>query len=215
MASRNGIKCRMIFIAALFLFELFVFTIPCVQKIIGYNNPDVVEDIHSSNFVEGNIVSIPFDCVLPGNVTRPQTTYNESFFVLKFRDEQFVYVCIPNGDRDFWSGINYFDIPSNAVGFRAEQPYKFIGTVKRIDDSLRKQMLERMNYMVLESSKMINTQDNTNLEYYIDLLIVRNENLYLIIEIMVHIVLIILFILTIRRYKLFLWEEQVEEEKIR
>ena len=214
MVTRNGIKLRMVFIAALFLMVLLIFTVPTFSKVYGYSHSDEIESIDSVYFEEGNVVCVNFDCVVKGNVTRTQTIHTDSFYVLKFGDEQFVYVRIPTRDYTFWNGANFFEMPAEAVGFKAEKPLKFIGVVRKTDDILRKELESKIDHMWLKSSEMINSKENSKLDYYLELLIINNEKMYLQLEIAVHIILIILFVLTVKRYKRFLWEEAVEEEKI-
>lgn len=214
MVTKNGIKLRMVFIAALFLMVLLIFTVPTFSKVYGYSHFDEIESIDSVYFEEGNVVCVTFDCVVKGNVTRTQSIHTDSFYVLKFGDEQFVYVRIPTRDYTFWNGANFFEMPAEAAGFKAEKPLKFIGVVRKTDDTLRRELESKIDHMWLKSSEMINSKEDSNLDYYLELLIINNEKMYLKLEIAAHIILIILFVLTVKRYKRFLWEEAVEEEKI-
>lgn len=204
----------MILIALVFIVELCLFTVPSISKILGFNDPYEINDIHSAYFKEGNIVSVKFDCVLKGNVSRAELTRIEGFFVLKFGNEQFVYVRVPSREKSFWYGVDFFEYAADAVGYKAEKPFTFTGVVKKTDETLRQELLSKTEHMWLDSLKMINNEENSNLDYYIELIYPGNEKMYLAIELVVHIVLIALFVWTYKRYKHALWEEAVEEEKI-
>ncbi|MCR4992387.1 MAG: hypothetical protein K6A45_05025 [Lachnospiraceae bacterium] len=42
MVTKNGIKLRMVFIAALFLMVLLIFTVPTFSKVYGYSHFDEI-----------------------------------------------------------------------------------------------------------------------------------------------------------------------------
>ena len=184
----NKVKSGMFFFVffAAVIAVIVIFFIPSVMNLCGYFFYDSVDSIDSKEMKQGNYVCVEYDCVLNGYNTIHDMFSSVSDYILKFGDdEQFVYVRVPSDAIKYWDGCNLFLKPQEAAGFTSSEKHRFIGKVEQIDKDLRKQYVDRMNSKAYPEYIMINTEENTNLDFYIKEIVPWSELIGIVIEIIV------------------------------
>lgn len=145
------------------------FMVPTIHNIQGLKTLDEVTSMNDTDLKEGNYVKVPYDCML--NAYRHHGVYwyvyNYGLVRLLGREE-YLYIAEHSDEPDTRTGSNYFQYHSDSVGFVPEEEHYFIGKVEKNTAENRRMFANRIQ-MVLESKFcMVNTVDNTNLQFYIN-----------------------------------------------
>ncbi|MBR4345100.1 MAG: hypothetical protein IKP88_20745 [Lachnospiraceae bacterium] len=204
MDSKSGLIVKMVIISIITSVIIIFFAFPGVSNIFRYYFPDTAHDIHSEAFSEDNTVKVPFDCVL--SVFEIKSMYyirnlSENYYLLRLKDNRFVYVHIPTADISYWSGVTLFYQPKEAIEYKAEEGYALIGKVKKFTEEEKKQLLTALNSEVYGDYVQMNEAGFTNPDIYIDVIYLKKELIFAVVEIIILLILIRAFIKTFRKYR--------------
>lgn len=165
-----------LFIVTVLLIGSVLFIYPTIRNIVGLTSPVEVTSMNDPHLFEGNYVKVTYDCVLDGYFNRYRYFYGYIFYVLRMPDkEEYIFSAVHSEKMSEWEGCNFFAHASDSIGFVPEYKHYFVGRVERFSADERRILSRKMKTATYPAYTMINTEDNTNMEYYVNGLSMETE----------------------------------------
>lgn len=122
-------------------------------------------------------MKVAYDCVLDGYLNEYVYFSEIEFHILRMpRKEEYFFVTVSNDNKGEWEGCDHFVYHMDSAGSIPEKQHYFVGRIERLSTFEKSVFVNRMK---LESKYqryiMINTEDNTNMIYYVKKLDMKTE----------------------------------------
>lgn len=197
-----------LFIATVLLIGCIFFIYPTIRNIFGLISPDEVTSMNDLQLFEGNYVKVTYDCVLNGYYSKYIYFWGKIFYVLRMPDkEEYLFSTVHSEKKSEWKERDFFTHASDSIGFIPENKNYIVGRVERLSADERRILSNRMKTTAYPEYTMINTEDNTNMKYYVNRLNMKTEIITLIIK-----VILVLFFLVIWIRRVTKIKEMKEDE---
>lgn len=167
-----------LFIVTVLLIKCLSFTYPTMRNIFGLMSLDEVSSMKDAQLYEGNYVKVTYDCVLDGYYDKYIYFWGNMFNLLRMPDqEEYLFSTVPTNKKRLseWEGCDYFVHASDSIGFIPENKHYFVGRVERLSVDERRILSKRMKSTAKPEYTMINTEENTNMIYYVNRLNMKTE----------------------------------------